>query len=69
MVTRKKPSSNLRLLSLDTLGKIRDNNYMALSYKNHCYGKEAIEAEIKRKLESKKYRGMHWKREAERINS
>ena len=55
------PSNNLRYLSIQTLVKIRENGYKSKFYKGHSYDKEAIEAEIKRKIESKKYRSEKWR--------
>lgn len=52
-----KPSNNLRYLSINTLEKIKGNNYKSVFYKGHLYDKGAVDKEIARKLASKKYKG------------
>ena len=54
---RLEASSNLRYLSIDTLLKIRSNDYKSQFYKGHLYDKDLVEAEIERKINSKKFKG------------
>ncbi len=48
--------SNLRLVKLETLIRIRERGYK--SFLGMSYDKESVDKEIKRKTESKGYKGM-----------
>jgi len=50
----REPSNDLRKVTLNTLLKLRKNNYISVYYKNHTYDKNLVENEIKRKLEKNK---------------
>lgn len=50
--------TNIRHVKLETLQKIKRNNYKSL-VRDYQYEPETIDKEIERKINSKKYRGLN----------